>query len=144
MQMLLVNNGLDPIESIYYIFPATGISQLLMIILYERSALTEPASWVLVMRYWYLFFLAIALGIAVNLVGIFVIKHTSGLMLKLIGVVRNNFIVLLSVLFLGEKTTSIQIFGYILSIAGFVWYANLTHTAKHVDESVTYKELDDL
>ena len=126
LQLVLSHHGLTPIESLYYLSPATALSQLVLVLIYERNAFTS-ANWTLVMDNKHLFLAAMALGIGINFIGMFVIKHTSGLMLKLIGVVRNNALVLFSVAFLNEPTTFLQMAGYTVSIAGFVWYANLTH-----------------
>lgn len=125
-QVLLSNNDLTPMESLYYVFPATAVSQLIMVMIRERSALTEPENWKLAMDNWHLFLLAITLGTSMNFVGIFVIKHSSSMMLKLIGVVRNNCLVLLAVIFLGDTTSAVQVFGYLVSIGGFVWYTKLS------------------
>lgn len=156
IQMLLSDNGLSPVESLYYIYPATGFSQFLMVLLYERSAVTDPKNWKLVADNWPLFLFATLLGIGVNFVGANVIKHTSSLMLKLVGVVRNNCLVLLSILFLGDTTTAVQIIGYVVSVGGFIWYANLTmasasHNKRSRSEKISRNaslqnnlELDDL
>ena len=76
----------------------------------------------------------------------FVIKHTSGLMLKLIGVVRNNGLVLFSVFFMNETTTLLQMFGYSVSIAGFLWYIQLTnggHSTQAISPIAKYAHLHD-
>jgi len=130
LQVIMSSDFLSPIESMYFISPATALSQFVLVLIYERPALFDPASWAQVSQFWYLFLLATFLGIGINFVGMFVIKHTSGLMLKLLGVIRNNCLVLLSVVFLGEQTTAVQMTGYILSVMGFVWYTNLTHGGK--------------
>ena len=129
-QLLLSKGGLTALESIYYIFPATAVSQVFMVLLYERVVMTDPQNRQFFLDYWYLFLLAVSIGIAVNFVGIFVIEHTSGLTMKLIGVVRNNFLILLSIFFLGDITTALEIIGYIDSIAGFIWYVKLTHSSR--------------
>ena len=129
LQMVLSQN-LTPIESMYYLSPATAISQLLLVCIYEREALLSEQTWTLAFENWPLFVMGMLLGVAINFVGMFVIKHTSGLMLKLIGVFRNNCLVLFSILFLNEPTTVLQMVGYIVSIGGFVWYSNLTHGGK--------------
>lgn len=130
LQVIMSSDFLTPVESMYFVSPATAISQFVLVLTYERPVLTDPASWDKVAQYWYLFLLAALLGTGINFVGMFVIKHTSGLMLKLLGVIRNNCLVLLSVIFLGERTTTVQMTGYILSVVGFVWYTNLTHGGK--------------
>jgi len=129
LQMILTHN-MTPIESMYYISPATAVCQLVMVLVYERDALVKEESWAIVAAYWHWFIAGMILGICINFIGMFVIKHTSGLMLKLIGVVRNNCLVLFSILFLGEKTSLIQMIGYFVSVVGFVWYTNLTNGGK--------------
>lgn len=129
LQMILTHN-MTPIESMYYISPATAVCQLVMVLIYERDAILNEQSWALAATHWYWFAAGTVLGVCINFIGMFVIKHTSGLMLKLIGVVRNNCLVLISILFLGEKTSSIQMLGYVVSVGGFIWYTNLTHGGK--------------
>ena len=117
-----------------------------LVMIREQSALTEPANWNLALDHYHVFLLAITLGTSINFVGVFVIKHTSGMMLKLIGVVRNNCLVLLAVIFLGDKTSAVQIFGYLVSIGGFVWYTKLSaggvsHEKTHLMEKVQYSPI---
>jgi hypothetical protein len=101
-----------------------------LVLIYEKQALTDSRSWEKVSEYWYYFLAAMCLGIAINFVGLFVIKHTSGLMLKLIGVVRNNGLVLFSIMFMHERTSKLQVAGYVLSVLGFFWYTTLTQKSK--------------
>ena len=130
LQLIMTDNAMTPMESIFFTSPATAIGQLILVLIYEREALLDSRNWAMAGQNWFLFLAGIVMGMAINFVGMFVIKHTSGLMLKLIGVVRNNCLVLVSVLLLGERTTFMQTAGYILSIAGFVWYAKLTSAAQ--------------
>ncbi len=131
LQMILSgNHKMNPLESLYFVYPATAFCQVALVFFYERDALFELKNWRIVENNWPLFLLGIILGVIINISGVFVIKHTSGLMLKLIGVVRNNFLVVGSVMFLGDRTTGMQMTGYVVSIAGFVWYSTLTHGGK--------------
>lgn len=128
LQMILSgSHKMNPVESLYFVYPATAFCQLVLVLIYEPSALFSSASWAIVFKHPSLFVLGIILGVTINVTGVFVIKHTSGLMLKLLGIIRNNFLVVGSVTFLGEKTTFMQMTGYIISIGGFMWYAGLTH-----------------
>jgi hypothetical protein len=136
LQMIMTDDALSPVESMFFVSPATAVCQLLLVLIYEGSALTNSQSWEIVAANWPLFVTGTLLGIAINFVGVFVIKHTSGLMLKLLGVVRNNCLVIFSVLFMGESTTSLQMAGYVLSVAGFMWYSKLTQAGKQEGEKI--------
>lgn len=139
LQMILSGtNKLNPVESLYFVYPATAFCQLVLVLFYEPDAIFEIQNWRTVEQHWPLFFLGMLIGVVINVSGVFVIKHTSGLMLKLIGVVRNNFLVVGSVMFLGDRTTPLQMSGYMVSIIGFIWYSTLTHGGKSEKPSDTF------
>ena len=139
LQIIMTDDALSPVESMFFTSPATAVCQLLLVLVYEEAALTNSKSWELAAANWPVFVLATLLGVAINFVGVFVIKQTSGLMLKLLGVIRNNCLVIFSVLFMGEATTALQMTGYVLSVAGFVWYTNLTQASKKACDRIVQK-----
>jgi drug/metabolite transporter (DMT)-like permease len=135
LQLLISGNSMTPLESMYFTAPATALGQLILVLMYETEALTNPKNLKMFTDHWPMFAASILLGIAINVVGMFVIKHTSGLMVKLLGIMRNNCLVVFAVIFMGEHTTGIQVLGYLLSIVGFIWYANLSNPPKHTDKN---------
>ncbi len=64
-------------------------------------------------------FLAGFLGFLVNIMGYFVIKTSSALVLKILSMVRNLGVILYSVVILREVVTAEQFIGMVISLAGF-------------------------
>ena len=131
IQLLMSSYKFTPFETIYYVFPAISVFQIMMVWHFESNAFSEPSIAVM-MSQWYLFLASISLGFVVNFTGANVIRQTSGLTFKVIGVIRNNFLVLLSVTLFGDATTGLQMFGYCISLIGFAWYTKLEQEAQPV------------
>ena len=125
LQLLMSKEKLTPFETIYYLFPATGLFQLLIALQFETAAFTNPVYLTMYFTKWYLFIAGIVLGFIINFTGNNVVSHTSGLTFKLIGIVRNNLLVVAAVCFFGDVTTGLQIAGYVISVAGFLWYSKV-------------------
>ena len=124
IQMALSEGGFSVIDILYYVTPVTGICQLGLISIFERDVI-RLSNLELVMAHWPFFAGSACLGALLSLAGPQVIKVTSALTLKLIGIVRNNVLVLSAMAFLGDKTTHVQLAGYLVSTVGFVWYSLL-------------------
>jgi Triose-phosphate Transporter family len=121
IQVALSDERFAVFDLLYYTTPITGLFQLGFIVASEREVLRE-ASLAVVALHWPYFLASAGLGVALSLVGPQVIKATSALTLKLIGIVRNNLLVLSAIHFLGETTSGTQLAGYLVSAVGFVWY----------------------
>ncbi|KAF4684156.1 hypothetical protein FOZ60_008173 [Perkinsus olseni] len=82
------------------------------------------------------------LGVAVNLLTLAVINCTSGLAMKLLGIFRNNLPVVVSVLLLQEKVSTLQFIGYSISVLGFLTYTYLQSKPPHkvIDSEPTTPE----
>ena len=65
---------------------------------------------------------AMALGFAVNVASFLVIQRTNSTTLKLMGTARNAGLVLFSWMFLGDKITGMQCFGYSITLIFFGLY----------------------
>ena len=121
LQKMMGSDKLTPKEAIYYIYPVTGFIQLILAVVFERSIFSD-ASVAIILKSWYVFIAAVILGFIVNFAGSAVIQLTSGLTFKLIGIVRNNMLLLISLVILGDNTTLIQVVGYVISAIGFATY----------------------
>ncbi len=71
------------------------------------------------------FLAAAAMGFGVNSLAYIVIQTASSLTLKVLGTVKNAFVVWLGIVLLGDTMTPIQGGGYALSIAAFYWYQQI-------------------
>jgi drug/metabolite transporter (DMT)-like permease len=130
VQSLLSKHDFSAFETLYYLGPATSLCQLVLAFTYEREAFTNPIYLEKASEMLYVFILGIIAGTSINFVQIFIIKYTSGLNLKLLSVFRNNSLVVFSVLFLGDKTTPLQMLGYCISLGAFMWYTTLSNEKK--------------
>merc|ERR1740121_2259417 len=70
----------------------------------------------------YLFILAAALGVAVNFLTLMVIQATSSVTVKILNTVRCIALVAVGAVIYGEQHSSRQLFGYAVSLVGFVGY----------------------
>ena len=124
IQVALSEGGFSVIDILYYVTPVTGVCQLGLISIFERDVISW-ANFERAAANWPYFAVSAGLGAMLSLAGPQVIKVTSALTLKLIGIVRNNVLVLSAMAFLGDKTTHVQLAGYLVSTVGFVWYSLL-------------------
>lgn len=62
------------------------------------------------------------MGTLVNLATALAIRTSSSLTFKVFGCVKNSCVVLYGVVGMGERLSSWQLLGYIISVAGFAWY----------------------
>lgn len=90
------------------------------------QAQASPAKWeqavsVVHAEPW-LFLSSAALGFGVNLCTFLVIKSTNSVTLKVLGTARNAGLVLLSAWLYNERITSLESFGYAISLAAFAAY----------------------
>jgi Triose-phosphate Transporter family len=122
LQKLMANDKMTPKETIYYIFPVTGFFQALLALALERELFTNDKYFSVLCANLHIFLACIVLGFVLNFASNAVVQLTSGLTFKLIGIVRNNMLVLASILFLGDSTTLLQVVGYSISAAGFARY----------------------
>jgi hypothetical protein len=129
IQIILSGDRFSVSDLIFYVTPVTGTFQLLLISILERKAFTD-SNIELLMSNWPFFAASASLGLLLSLSGPQVIKVTSALTLKLIGIVRNNLLVMSAIFLLGERTSGLQFAGYLVSAFGFVCYALLEATGQ--------------
>ncbi|GLC43571.1 hypothetical protein PLESTM_001491200 [Pleodorina starrii] len=68
------------------------------------------------------FFMAAALGLVVNVLGVVIIKLSSATTLKVLAAVRGPIVVMCGVMLFAEAVTMIEFFGYSIALVGFIWY----------------------
>jgi drug/metabolite transporter (DMT)-like permease len=110
------------IEGLYVMGPAALLFLGLGIVMFELRDFLDNGAWYIPMDSPHYFFAAALLGFGVNYLTLGVIKATSGLTFKVMGQVKNAVVILLAVVIFGNPVTSIQLFGYTLSLVGFFIY----------------------
>jgi len=94
----------------------------LMTLIVESKEMMAKNAGAIVAANWPAFVAAGTLGLCVNFLGNLVIKLSSATTVKLLAAVRGPMVVVSGVLLFTETVAGIQLFGYSLALAGFVWY----------------------
>ena len=122
VQLLLGDMKYNAVEALVYLSPWTGMCLILGALLWEWDGLTSHGGGMYkVSCKPHLYVLAAAGGFLVNLTTFWAIKATSGLTFKVLGCVKNSFVVWAGVL-LGDAISGQQLCGYAVSLAGFILY----------------------
>ena len=124
VQLLLGQMKYNAVEALLYLSPCTGGLLAIGALLWEWEGLTEPhGGFYKVYQKPLLYSFAAAGGFLVNLTTFWAIKATSGLTFKVLGCVKNSFVVWAGVL-LGDVISGQQLCGYAVSLAGFLLYSH--------------------
>lgn len=124
VQLLLGQMEYNAVEALLYLSPCTGSLLAVGALLWEWDGLTAPdGGFDKVCQKPSLYLLAAAGGFLVNLTTFWAIKATSGLTFKVLGCVKNSFVVWAGVL-LGDVISRQQLCGYGVSLAGFILYSH--------------------
>lgn len=124
--VLLKRMSLSPMETLYFVAPSSVLFQFLYIAVMEPGALAPSAVRRLLHEHGGTVALVSIMGFLVNTLGFLVMKRTSGLVLKLLSILRSNGLVVASFVFVpGNEVTVTQWVGYGISMMGFMWYTRL-------------------
>lgn len=108
-----------------YLAPAGAFWLFLGSLLFELPRMIANDAFSFVASHPLKFASAAMMGFAVNSLGYIVIKSASSLTLKVLGTVKNAFVVWCGIFFLQETVTKLQGFGYGIAIIAFYWYQKL-------------------
>ena len=123
VQLLLGQMKYNAVEALVYLSPCTGSVLAVGALLWEREGLAAAGGGLYkVSCKPHVYLLAAAGGFLVNLTTFWAIKATSGLTFKVLGCVKNSFVVWAGVL-LGDSISGQQLCGYAVSLAGFLLYS---------------------
>ena len=121
-QLLLTDLKFHPIEGLMYLSPACFFWLALGSLTTELRPMLSSGAFEVVAAQPWKFCLAAGLGFAVNSIAYIIIQTASSLTLKVLGTVKNAFVVWLGIFLLGDTMTLLQGVGYSISIAAFYWY----------------------
>ena len=122
VQLLLGNMKYNAVEALVYLSPATAVCLAIGALLLEWDGLTaHHGGFHKISCNPGMYLLAATGGFIVNLTTFWAIKETSGLTFKVLGCIKNSFVVCAGVL-MGDTISGKQMCGYVVSVAGFVLY----------------------
>ena len=119
-----------------YLAPACAACLLVGVLLVEWQEMQAQGALAKLARRPALYGLAAVLGFVCNASQVASIKRFSSLTLKVVGVTANSLLVVCSGALFGDRLTTLQLFGYAISFAGFVAYNVVkTQQAQHARRS---------
>lgn len=121
-QVMLKSFKFDVVETLYYVTPISAVWVLVFAAIIEFPTLDWSAVHEMIFANKGAFLFSAVMAVSVNAINAVVIQYTNALMLKLIATARNGLLVLFNAMVLGEIVTQMQLFGYSLSLVGFVCY----------------------
>lgn len=121
-QILLVGYKFHPIEGLLYLAPACSFWLLVGCYVWELTSMVEEGAFEIMADNPVLFMTAGVLGFGVNVLSLCVIRLGSGLTLKVLAIMQNTLLVVVSATFLQEVVTGLQFAGYAVTMVGFLWY----------------------
>jgi len=124
-QLLLTGLKFHPIEGLMYLAPACFFWLATGSLAMELRPMLAGGAFEVVAAQPGKFVLAAGLGFAVNSIAYIIIQTASSLTLKVLGTVKNAFVVWLGIFLLGDTMTFLQGIGYSISIAAFYWYQRI-------------------
>eukprot|EP00746_Dinoflagellata_sp_MGD_P023781 gnl/MRDRNA2_/MRDRNA2_155783_c0_seq1.p1 gnl/MRDRNA2_/MRDRNA2_155783_c0~~gnl/MRDRNA2_/MRDRNA2_155783_c0_seq1.p1 ORF type:complete len:326 (-),score=34.65 gnl/MRDRNA2_/MRDRNA2_155783_c0_seq1:77-1054(-) len=124
--VLLKHLKLSPVESLYFVAPASLACQGLYILVMEHEGFKLNTGGKLIAEHGSVVLFVAVVGFFVNILGFLVMQRTNGLFLKLLSILRSNGLVVVSYFLIpGNDVTFVQWCGYSLSMVGFIWYVIL-------------------
>lgn len=124
-QYLLVGVKLEPLEGLMYMAPASMLWLALGSVVAEFPKMHANQALLIPLQHPGPFLLAAVSGFLVSILGFVIIKMSSALTMKVLVIVRGMALVLIGWVFMKEVITPHQFFGYLVSLAGVVWYNHL-------------------
>eukprot|EP00199_Chlamydomonas_sp_CCMP681_P006641 CAMPEP_0119102752 /NCGR_PEP_ID=MMETSP1180-20130426/1381_1 /TAXON_ID=3052 ORGANISM="Chlamydomonas cf sp, Strain CCMP681" /NCGR_SAMPLE_ID=MMETSP1180 /ASSEMBLY_ACC=CAM_ASM_000741 /LENGTH=296 /DNA_ID=CAMNT_0007087083 /DNA_START=146 /DNA_END=1036 /DNA_ORIENTATION=+ len=122
LQFLMQGHNMNPWQTLKLMtLPACGMLVLMTLIVESKEMATKNAD-AIVLANWPAFVAAGTLGLCVNILGNLIIKLSNATSVKLLAAVRGPMVVVSGVVLFSETVTGIQLFGYSLALAAFVWY----------------------
>jgi len=122
LQRLLKNLKLGVLESQYFFAPAAAAFLLVGALVTEAQQFRERDGLATMRAHPLLFIASSLLGVVASMLTFIVIKLTNSVTLKVINTARNAAFVLYTVLIKGEPATTLQVFGYGVSLTAFSAY----------------------
>jgi hypothetical protein len=121
-QFVLQKKKLTVFASMYYLAPVSALWLLALSCYSEIWRLFSSGDLGLILENPGTFFATCILSIAINFAGFWVVKVSSSLLLKVLGTVRNAFLIVWGMMVYGEEVTMQSTVGYAITLLCFAMY----------------------
>lgn len=121
-QLLLSNLALHPLEGLLYLAPTCTLCLWVGAAVFELRPMLEADALGLLLRRPWLYVASALLGFVVNVSSFMVLRYSSALTMKLVGILTNIALVVAACIAFGDELTLLQLCGYAIALLGFVWY----------------------
>jgi len=121
-QFVMQKKKLTVFASMYYLSPVSALWLLGLACHSEIYRLFTSGDLQLVAQRPAMFCINCVLSIAINFAGFMMIKVSSSLLLKVLGTVRNAFLILWGMQMYGEEVSMQSTIGYLITLASFAMY----------------------
>eukprot|EP00521_Asterionellopsis_glacialis_P011892 CAMPEP_0195294946 /NCGR_PEP_ID=MMETSP0707-20130614/16257_1 /TAXON_ID=33640 /ORGANISM="Asterionellopsis glacialis, Strain CCMP134" /LENGTH=377 /DNA_ID=CAMNT_0040356045 /DNA_START=103 /DNA_END=1236 /DNA_ORIENTATION=+ len=120
-QIVLQKNKFSLVETLYYITPTSAACVFFFACIIEFPKMTQE-DFAKMANNVKPFFLSCVVAIMTNVINTFVVQSSNALVLKLAVTARNALLVLFHAAFMGEEVTGLEVWGYVVSLSGFLSY----------------------
>jgi len=121
-QKMLQNLKFSEVETLYYLSPPSMLFLTMVSVVWEWPTMFQTGEYKIFFEHPHLMLLASVLGVGVNLLTLVVVRATSSVTVKILNTFRCIGLVIIGSIFYGEVHTDRQLFGYGVSLVGFVGY----------------------
>lgn len=121
-QKLLQNFKFNELETMYYLSLPSVLVLAVPAFVLEWPNMVQAERYLIFVEHPLMLLTAALLGVGVNFLTLIVVRATSAVTVKILNTLRCIALVAIGVVFYGESHSSRQIFGYSISLVGFVGY----------------------
>lgn len=121
-QVLVTTLRFHPLEGLMHLSPACTLSLWVGTCALELPEMRANHAFALMAAKPGLYTASAFMGFLVNITSLMVIKYTGSLTLKLLGAVSNALLVFGACALFGDELTALEVFGYTVSLGGFIAY----------------------
>lgn len=121
-QLILQDQKMSVIESHHLLSPPSVFFLLIASYFFEYDEFMKREAYNIIFNYKLIFLFAIIIGVFVNYITSLVIQKTSSLTMKILGIVRNLFLVFYGIFIKNDSISTNQIYGYSIVTLGLILY----------------------
>ncbi|GAX82100.1 hypothetical protein CEUSTIGMA_g9528.t1 [Chlamydomonas eustigma] len=128
---------MHPFEGVMYIGSAATFFLLTMAFLMDLPHIIEQQAHLLLYQHPFQLIACAFAGFGVNSLSVLIITLSSSLTLKVLGSAKDAGLVTIGMVFLHEHVSTMQLYGYLISLCGFIGYNVVKATSEEIGDSTS-------